>query len=419
MLTFWLSALLLIAVSLIIILPAFWGRYRRNLSVPEEQNIDVAKERLVELKLQLDEKLIEQDQYDLQKKELEKSLAIDIDKSPAAEQQIIGDKKILHVLSIVFFIPVVTFVLYFVLGSPEVLFKDNALAIKPAQTQQQGQQQQPPHSIEEMLATLAQKLKENPDNIKGWMMLGRSYMSLDRFAEAAQVFEKITTRFGEQASILLAEADALAMMQSGSMIGKPARLVKKALMLEPNNITGLWLAGLASQEGGDDKQAIVYWKQAESSPKLDTTSKQKLQQLIIGAEQRAGIKSSEAEVPVTTKQSAGKSIKVKVDIAEQLRQKTKPSDVVFIFARAKTGPRMPLAIVRKQVAELPVEVVLSDEQAMMPNMALSNFDEVVVSARVSFSGQAIPQGGDLSADTVIVSTSSISTVSIKIVNVVP
>lgn len=395
MLTFWLSALLLIAVSLVLILPAFWGRYRRNLSVPEDQNIDVAKERLSELHSQLDENLIEQDQYDLQKQELEKSLAIDIDKSSGAEQKIIGDKKILHVLSIVFFIPVVTFILYLVLGSPEVLFKENVAAKKPVQ----AQQQQPPHSIEEMLSTLERKLKENPDNLKGWMMLGRSYMSLDRFSDAAQVFEKITARFGEQASMLLAEADALAMMQSGSMIGKPAKLVKKALTLEPNNLTGLWLAGLASQEGGDDKQAIIYWQQAENNPQLDPSSKQKLLQLIAGAEQRSGIKSSEVKMPVPVKPLAGKSVQVqvKVDIAEQLKQKTKPTDIVFIFARAKTGPRMPLAIVRKQVADLPVEVVLSDKQAMMPNMAISNFDEVVVSARVSFSGQAIVQSGDLSA----------------------
>ena len=415
MLTFWLGALLLIAVSLALLLPAFWGRYRRNLSVPEDQNIDVAKERLSELKSQLDENLIEQDQYDLQKQELEKTLAIDIDKSSAVEQAVIGDKKILHVLLIVFFIPVVTFALYFVLGSPEVLFKENMVAAKPVQ----GQQQQPPHSIEDMLTTLKQKLEQNPDNLKGWMMLGRSYMSLDRFAEAAQVFEKITTRFGEQASMLLAEADALAMMQSGSMMGKPARLVKKALKMEPNNITALWLAGLASQEGGDDRQAIVYWKRAESSSQLDLSSKQKLQQLIVSAEQRSGFKSSEIKAPVPEKQLAGNSVLVKVDIAEQLKQKTKPTDVVFIFARAKSGPKMPLAIVRKQVADLPVEVVLSDKQAMMPNMAISNFDEVVVSARVSFNGQAITQSGDLSANQINVKTNNNVSIGLVIDQVVP
>jgi len=400
MLSFWLLALLLIAVSLVLLLPAFWGRYQRNTSGVEVQNIQVAKERLAELNVQLDNNIITEDQFTQQQQELESTLAIDLEKTAESQQTVLGDKKIIHVLSIVFFIPLTSFVFYFVLGSPETLFQKPVVNTVPASTNSS----QPQHSIEDMLATLEQKLADNPDNVKGWMMLGRSYMSLNRFAEAAKVFEKITVQFGEQASMLLAEADALAMMQSGSMIGKPARLVKKALTLEPNNITGLWLAGLASQEGGDDQQAVVYWKQAEKNPQLDPSSKQKLQQLIASAEQRSGIQSSEAKKPVAKKQPAGNSIRVKVDIAEQLKQKTKPTDIVFIFARAKSGPRMPLAIVRKRVADLPTEVVLSDEQAMMPNMAISSFDEVVVSARVSFSGQAIPQSGDFSANKVNVQT---------------
>lgn len=403
MLSFWLLALLLIGISLALLLPAFWGRYQRNSSDLEVQNIQVARERLSELKMQLDNKQISDEQYQQQQQELESSLAIDLEKSSEIQQTLLGDKKILHVLAIVFFIPVVSFALYFVLGSPETLFKNQVVHTNSAP----ANASQPPHSIEDMLATLEQKLVDNPDNLKGWTMLGRSYMSMDRFADAANVFAKITTRFGEQASILLAEADALAMMQSGSMMGKPAQLVKKALKIEPNNITGLWLAGLASQEGGDDKQAIAYWQQAKNSQQLDVSSKQKLQQLITSAENRLGIQ-PEKNI------SAAPGINVSVDIDAALKQKTKPTDTVFIFARATQGPRMPLAIVKKQVADLPVEVLLSDEQAMMPNMAISKFDEVLVSARVSFSGQAISQPGDFSAKGKIVKARDESKIKIVI-----
>lgn len=420
MLIFWLSALLLIAVSLALLLPVFWGRYQNRFAQSTEQNIHVAKDRLAELKQQYDDQQISDEEYQQQRNELEQTLAIDLAEQAETSVNVLGDKKIVHVLTIVFLVPVVSFALYFVLGSPQVLFQEAPSQTKSSAIQSARQQ---PHSVEEMLQSLEQKLVANPDNIKGWMMLGRSYMSLDRFDEAAKVYAKITKLFGETASILLNQADALAMMQSGRLAGKPIELVHKALKLNPDHTTGLWLAGLSAQENGHYEQAITYWRKAEMNLATDPGSQNKVRQLIQQAEMQLGKPAGSFQtvepVEVAKSVAATNGLRVKVSISAALKTKTSPDDVVFIFAKAAQGPRMPLAIVRKKVSDLPVEVMLTDQQAMMPNMAISKFDQVKVSARISFSGQAIPQSGDLAAEVQQVSSTEKDLVAVIIEKIVP
>lgn len=423
MLTFWLLALVLIAVSFALLLPAFWGSYQRQgIASVGEQNIALARQRLKELKQQRDDRQIEEPEYLQQRQELEQSLAYDLENLSNESVDVNNDKNIVHILGIVFFIPAVTFILYFVLGEPESLFKHNQAM------QQTNQASSPspnaPHSIDEMMALLESKLQANPNNPKGWMMLGRSYMSTDQFEKAADVFAKMSSLFGENDVVLLAEADARAMMQNGSMEGKPASLVKKALKLNPRNTTGLWLAGIAAREGGDLKAAISYWERAASMLGDDPSASAKLRQLINNTERELGIavsappamQQAPAQVAQQENITSGSvaEIRVHVELADDWKNKVSPADTVFVYAKAKQGPPMPLAIVRKQVSDLPLDVTLSDAQAMMPGMSISRFEEVVVSARVSKSGQAMTQPGDISSEKAVVKPADAASINLKI-----
>jgi len=411
MLMFWIIALVMIVTALVLLLPAFWGRYQSAGTTYSEQNIQVARDRLAELKQQHHSEIISDEEYQQQRGELEQTLALDLDAISQSATVMLGDKRIAHVLALAFFIPVVTFSLYFSLGTPEVLLQQNGPQAGQAQTQQAPAQ----HSVEEMIKSLEQRLATNPDDAKGWMMLGRTYMTTQRYAEAAKAFEKVIAQVGEKPSLLFALADALTMAQGGRLSGKPAELVKKALKQSPDNVTGLWLAGLAEEEQGNDKQAIDYWRKAEKLLINDPGSLNQLRGLVQRAEARLkGDKLADVD-----KSASSVSITVNVELAEQLKSKTLPDDTVFIYARALQGTRMPLAIVKKKVSDLPLQVLLTDQLAVIPDMTLSKFSQVNIMARISSTGLATPQSGDLLGEARQVNTSSSSTVNVSIDQVMP
>lgn len=410
MLMFWIAALVMIVLALALLLPAFWGRYQSAGTTYSEQNIQVARDRLAELKQQHHNKVITDEEYQQQRTELEQTLALDLNDTSQADSTMLGDKRIAHVLALVFFIPVITFSLYFVLGSPEILLQQKG----PIAGQTASQQAPAQHSVEEMVASLEQRLATNPDDAKGWMMLGRTYMSTQRYSEAANAFDKVIAQVGDKPSVLFAQADALAMAQGGRLSGKPAELVKKALKQNPDNVTGLWLAGLAEEEQGNDKQAIEYWRKAETLLINDPRSLNELRGLVQRAEARLkGDKLAEVK-----KTSSSASITVKVELAKALKDKVKPNDTVFIYARAVQGARMPLAIVKKKVSDLPTQILLTDQLAVIPDMTISKFSQVKIIARISRSGQATPQSGDLAGEVKQVNTTDSSVVNVTIDHVI-
>ena len=393
MLTFWLVALLMVVVALVMLLPAFWGRYQSTTTTFSEQNIKVARDRLTELKQQRAEKVISEEEYNQQRSELEQTLALDLNDSSQSDNAMLGDKRIIHVLILAFVIPVVSLSLYFSLGSPEVLLQQG----NSQRQQQVSSGQVPQHTMQELITRLEKRLQENPADAEGWMMLGRTYMTLKRYSDASRAFEKVISQIGEKASVLLALADATAMSNNGQISGKPLELVEKALAMSPNEPTGLWLAGMGYEEQGRYRKAIQSWQKLLPLLK-DEQSKQKVNSMISRANSHLG--DNPVEAPASTvATSQDKSILVNVDIAPALKNKIPSDTTVFIFARPKSGSRMPLAVVRKLVKDLPVQVTLNDAMAMTEATRLSQFNAVNVVARVSFSGSAMAQPGDYQSDT--------------------
>jgi len=253
-----------------------------------------------------------------------------------------------------------------------------------------------------MIARLSARLQQQPDDLEGWTMLARTYNILERYREAETAYENVLRLGGESAGLLTDYADAMAMANGGTFTSKSGALLTRALELDPNNVKGLWLAGHWKNQSGMYAEAIDYWQQAASLLPDDGQDKPVITRQIQQAQQQLGI-AVDSEQQATTspaavspdKSASSVTLQVQVSLDPALTAKTSPGDTVFIFARAAQGPRMPLAIVRKQVKDLPVSVVLDDTMAMAPGMMLSGFEEVLVGARISKSGNAMAQSGDL------------------------
>jgi cytochrome c-type biogenesis protein CcmH len=248
----------------------------------------------------------------------------------------------------------------------------------------------PQMSVEEMVVAIEGRLQQNPDDAEAWFMLGRTRMAQREFAEAVTAFRRSDQVMADQPGILFALADAIAMQNNGNLMGEPEGLIQRGLEMAPRFPNGLWLAGLAAEQREDFKEAHRYWSLLLPMIGDEPASAENVRGMLASLEQRdPSLAQATTEVP-----SSGRQLTLKVDINAELRAQATPETAVFIYAKAMQGPPMPLAVKRLQLQDLPLTLSLSDADAMMPTMKLSSFDQVVVGARVSFSGNPVAQSGD-------------------------
>lgn len=263
-----------------------------------------------------------------------------------------------------------------------------------------------------MTEKLAARLKDTPDDFEGWRMLGRAQMALEQPVLAAQAFQRVVQLLPKDAGALADYADALAVRNGRELKGEPTQLIEQALKLDPANMKALVLAGTGAFNRGDFAKAVLYWDRAGQIGPPDNPMAQ--QARAAAAEARAA--GQLPPLPVATAATAvgttpaampaPAAVSGTVSLAPSLRGKVSPDDTVFIVARPSDGSRMPLAIVRKQVRDLPYLFTLDDSQAMSPATKLSTAATVIVVARISKSGQASPQPGDLEGVTAQVAVGS-------------
>jgi cytochrome c-type biogenesis protein CcmH len=222
---------------------------------------------------------------------------------------------------------------------------------------------------------------------------------MERYGDAVKLYEKLTELVKDEPWIWADYADMLAMVHGQKLAGQPTKLIEKALALDPNHPKALALAGSAAMERGDYQAAVRHWGRLLNGLPADSED---AKMIAMGIQQaREMLKGGKAPMfeqiaPATQAASSGKErITGTVTLSAALKAQTSPTDTVFVLARAAQGPKMPLAIMRKQVKDLPLEFSLDDTMAMAPQMKLSNFDEVVVVARISKSGNAMSEPGDL------------------------
>jgi len=267
-----------------------------------------------------------------------------------------------------------------------------------------------PHAMDNeqfaaMAARLAARLKDQPDDVAGWIMLGRSYIAMGRLDEALPAFERAVKLKPNDASVLADMADALALQNNRDLSGEPMRLIERALKIEPGNLKALTLAGTEAFNRGDFAKAVEYWDRAAKVGPPDSPIVQQARNAAAEARERGKLPAAAANdkgLPAATPASpapalagATGAVSGTVSLAPALKGKVAPDDAVFVFARAAEGSRMPLALVRKQVKDLPFRFQLDDSQALSPASRLSTAGSVIVGARISKSGQPMPQPGDL------------------------
>ena len=391
---------LMLAAALFFLLPPLLQRIKTQDDFDRKKvNVVLFRDQLSELDNDLANGVLTDDQYNAAKEDLERSLLQDIsDEDVAAAEKLAAneqrDQKAGQIAAVVaaVAIPIVSISLYAHLGAGERgLDPVNA---KP-EVQAQGHQG---NTIEEQVRKLQEYLVENPDDLERQIMLARSYYFMKKYQPASGAFAKAVELSGGKEPDLLADyADALAMANNRSMAGKPTELVQQALAINPKHVKALWLAATASYEKKEFPQTLKYYETLRDQfPKGSDNYIQMVKNIgevksLMGMSTEAEV----AEIRAAEESKANVAVTGRVTIDPSVQAQISPSDTVFIYARAVTGPKMPLAIIRTTADKLPMDYKLDDSTAMNPAMKLSSQSQVIVSARVSKSGSAMPQPGDI------------------------
>jgi cytochrome c-type biogenesis protein CcmH len=367
MILFGALAALGVAVALAFLLPPLL-RARPALAVAprSEANAAIYREHLEELTSDLARGAITQEQFDKAKLDLEHRIVSEHSSVVVPAQA--GNQVLKRTaITIALLLPLVTALGYWQLGSPKAI--GNIAAQSPHDFT--------PAQVEALVEQLAARMKQDPTDAEGWVLLGRSLSLLGRHERAAQAYAFAAKLLPKDAGVLADQADALAMAQGRRLAGEPYALVKRALQLDPENLKALALAGSAAHEAGDRALAIDYWSRILK---------------LVPVESEFGRSISEN---IAALQSQGKQLQGTVSLDPRLKAKVSPDDTVFVLARPVSGSKMPLAIARTTVSALPYQFTLDDTMAMSPSAKLSGHDKVVVVARVSKSGKAAPEKGDI------------------------
>lgn len=362
---FWLSAgLLLLAALAFLLIPILRGR--RQQQAEEDRtalNVALYQERVAELTAQQEAGVLDAGQLAKGRDEAARELLSDTEGSEAPRQGHLG--KTLPLVAAVL-VPVMALGLYLHFGAADKVELTREFADAPK-------------TMQEMTTRLERAVQAQPDSAEGLYFLGRAYMADQRPGDAAKAFERAVALAGREPELLGQWAQAQYFAADKQWSAQLQSLTDEALKADPNEVTSLGLRGIAAFEGERYQEAIDYWQRLLSQLPEGDASRAALQG---GIDRAADKLKADGGKPV---QAA--SLTVRVELAAALKDKVKPDDTVFIFARASNGPPMPLAAKRVTVAQLPIEVQLSDADAMMPQMKLSDFAEVELVARVSRAGQ--------------------------------
>lgn len=403
MIAFLTVAALMTAIALGFVLPTLLGKQRGGtLQAQRDQvNLAVLRDQFRELDADLAVGTIDTTGYESARHELEQRVAEDV--QPAKPMPAVGAGMRLQAIVIGLLVVTGAAGLYAYLGAPKGL--DPAQVAAP----NANAHDMSPTEAMAMVERLAQRLKAEPNNAEGWLMLGRSYSAMGRFAEASSAYAHLVTLVPGDAQLLTDYADVLGMAQGKNLQGEPEKLLVRALAIDPKNTMALALLGTAKFERAEYAAAISDWQKILTlTPPDSEMARMAMANIKEAQATAAGNPSSQpdaSEVPAAITEPVAKSpsptataatqVAGTVELDPALRSQVADTDTVFIFARAAQGPRFPLAVLRKQVKDLPLSFVLDDSMSMTPDAKLSGFPLVIVGARVSKSGSATPSAGDL------------------------
>jgi cytochrome c-type biogenesis protein CcmH len=390
MIVFALLAAVLVAAALALVLRPLLRAQPGAQPTPGNANRSIYRDQLTELERDLSLGTLDRTQYEAARAELQRRVLEEAGAGSAPASRT-GATATRTALVIGVAMPVIAALLYWHLGQPQ--------GIDASRQATQDTAPPTPEQFQAMTQQLAERMASNPDDPVGWLMLGRAYKALERYPEAVQALAEANRRRPGDAEILVEYAEALAQAAGGKFGTEPTRLLDQALAVAPDDPKALTLAGGAALQAGDYGTAVRHWERLATQVPPDSELGQALAAGLARARSLAqgGAAPPGASSGAESKRGAasGPAVHGEVRLSAALKNRAAPDDTVFIFARAADGPRMPLAVIRRQVKDLPTDFQLDDSMAMNPELRLSAFARVVVAARVSRSGSATVQSGDL------------------------
>jgi len=390
MIGFWVAAALALVLVLALLFRPFLLKASGANVSRRQLNTAIYRDQLTRLDRDRTENMIAEADYAQARAELQRRV-IDDTREEDAASTLRAPKKTM--LAVGLALPLLAIGLYALLGSPATLEPNGPQHAATAQ------------DMDRLVVGLAKKLEKEPDNLQGWAMLARSYKMLGRNVEAEQAFARAGAFLDNDAQLLAIYADLAATNAKGDFTGKPTQLIEKALRVDPENAMALWLAGTAAFRGNQFDAAIRIWERLTQQVEPDSEDARMLQESISAAYAAQGKTAPKVAAKVPPKVSAtggeaaakpasGASVSGLVDLDAALKAKAAPGDTVMVIARVP-GTRMPVAVLRARASELPLKFTLDDSLSMSPQARISAASEVEVEARISKSGMAQAEPGDL------------------------
>jgi len=415
MITFWLiiTCMLILALAFVF-LPLLRHPHKGNSAAREKINIAIHKEHLQELQNGLNQGELSQKDFDLASHEVERALLSDITDDGQDHTHKVYQRSTRTAVLIAIILPIFTIGIYLILGETDLI--DTKLNT--------SQEQSELHSIDEMVTRLNSRLQEQDGSSEDWLMLARSNLVLQRFDDAVHAYRRAHELVGDDPQLLSDFAEAM-ILANDAYTKESISLIKLALQKDPDTPKALWFAGNYTMQSGETVQALEYFERllhllppgSGEANELKNNIEQIKQESDLDMISTTIVSSDSDKNTVTGSTTTGIDVFVRLD--PLLLEKISPDDTVFIFARATQGPRMPLAIVRTQASELPVKVTLDDSTAMSPATKLSKFNQVIIGARISKSGDAMPHSGDMQGLSTAVNLHENSGVKITINEILP
>lgn len=396
MMAFWLIVGALIVVTILVLLRPLLKRGDNVASTtPSEVNLSVFRDQLRELDAERAAGTLSEDQYQSARRDLESRVLEDSGTTEVVAVPLTDNRwSKLSIAALVIAVPLLAGALYFMLGTPAGL-KSQA----PPTAAVDEAHPVTPEQFEAMVTWLAERLKSEPNNADGWVMLARSYTALNRYQDASAAYARAIALQPNDASVLADYADILAMLKQ-TLQGEPEKIIQQALKIEPDNLKVLSLAGSSAFERKDYQGAIKRWQRIIELLPADSPIVASVSTSINEARGLAGLPA--AVGALASGKAAGQakatngSVSGTIRIDPAFRAKVADTDKVFIFARAVEGGRKPpLAVIRTIVKELPFNFTLDDGMSMAPGLNLSSAANVIVGARISKSGNVLPEPKDL------------------------
>ncbi len=399
MITFWIicAALLVIAV-LFVVLPLWRSTVKDNHVLRDAANLEIFRDQVAEMDVDLSNGLLTSELYEQGKRELQARLLEEVRITDSAAGALANNPHKAMALALAVLLPLTAIGLYWKIGNLDAFLPQTGQVISDD-----------PGTVrsEAALKELEGKVTRNPQDTDSLLMLARTYAEQERFVDAVKAYNKLTQLIPNDAQLWADFADVLGMVSGKNLAGHPTMLLNKALALDPKNPKALALAGSAAMGRGEFPAAIKYW---EDLLKLIPPDSEDAKMIADGIQQaRSAMAQAKGGKSVLGQSMVGQPtggekkpmaagqerITGTVTLSDTMKAQVSPNDTLFVLARATEGPPMPLAVIRKQVKDLPLQFTLDDSMAMSPQIKLSNSDKVVLIARIAKSGDTMPHPGDL------------------------